>query len=81
MMKPEYWNLIGLVLNLIGVVLLFRYGMPYQVRRQGRSALLLGKIDVEEMRKECRYDCLGNLGLGLIVVGTACQAWPNWIAR
>jgi len=26
------WNVVGLILNLIGVILLFRYGMPYRVR-------------------------------------------------
>jgi len=64
----------GLFLNLAGVVLVFRYGMPYRVRTDGKSAItvLLSDSD-EKRRKERRYDVLGWLGLGFMVIGTILQ--------
>jgi hypothetical protein len=38
---PATFSIIGLVLNLIGVIILFRYGMPYRVRTGGAQHLLL----------------------------------------
>jgi hypothetical protein len=32
---PATFSIIGLALNLIGVIVLFRYGMPYRVRTEG----------------------------------------------
>ena len=32
MLPAGWWSTAGLVISLIGVLLLFRYGMPYRVR-------------------------------------------------
>ena len=32
---PAIFSIIGLALNLMGVIVLFRYGMPYRVRTEG----------------------------------------------
>ena len=29
-----WWTIAGLILNMIGVILLFKYGMPYRTRRE-----------------------------------------------
>jgi len=40
------WNVVGLILNLIGVILLFRYGMPYRVRTVAiKLELFSGRTD------------------------------------
>lgn len=65
----------GLTINLAGVVLLFRYGMPYRVETRGRSYLLLEEDDADAVRVEAFYRKLGKLGLVLIVIGTVLQAW------
>jgi hypothetical protein len=31
LMSAANWNAAGLIMNLVGVILLFRYGMPYRV--------------------------------------------------
>jgi hypothetical protein len=65
-------TVIGLALNLAGVVLLFRYGMPYRVRAGGGS----GRVtmpDPDNVKAERRYTVLCNVGLMLIVAGTASQ--------
>lgn len=66
-------SIVGLVANLIGVIILFRYGMPFHVPRKGQSSLLLEGIDHESLKKEACYTILGHVGLILIVVGTLFQ--------
>jgi hypothetical protein len=66
----------GLALNLAGVILLFRYGMPYRVETRGTSALLLEGEDKDALKSEAIYRKLGSIGLALIFAGTALQIWP-----
>jgi len=69
------WNVAGLILNLIGVILLFRYGMPYRVRTGGNQIRAIsGRTDEATVKAEQRYDKLGLVGLVLIVLGTLSQA-------
>jgi hypothetical protein len=67
-------NVSGLAANLIGVILLFSYGMPYRVRTGGDVSIIAsGPPDQNAIRAERRYERLGLLGLVLIVLGTAAQ--------
>ncbi len=73
-MSGAYWAISGLLMTLVGVILLFRYGMPYRVRTGGNSALLLEGVDQNAVRAERRYGIIGRLGLALIILGTGAQA-------
>ena len=65
---------IGLVANLVGVVLLFRYGMPYRVRTGGNQIhWTVDNVDQKTVAAEKTYDALGFLGLVLIVGATVLQ--------
>jgi hypothetical protein len=66
-------NIAGLLMNLAGVILLFRYGMPYRVRSGGLNFYVTENVDEGEIASERRYDRLGLLGLILIVLGTLAQ--------
>jgi hypothetical protein len=67
-------NIVGLVASLFGVILLFRYGMPYRVRTKGETYLVLnGPLNQEEIKADRRFDRWGKLGLILIVLGTIAQ--------
>lgn len=68
-------NALGIALNLVGVVLLFRYGMPYRVPRGGASFLLLEGTDHKDLEQEILYRRLGNVGLGFIVLGSIAQVY------
>jgi hypothetical protein len=72
-MSANILNIAGLLMNLAGVILLFRYGMPYRVRTEGATYLITEAVDKREVTTERRYDLLGKLGLVLIVTGTAAQ--------
>ena len=72
-------NTVGLILSLVGVVLLFRYGMPYEVRTGGEIRLILQSQDQDQIKLERRYDLLGGIGLFSIVVGTIFQIIATWV--
>ena len=62
---PAIFSIIGLALNLMGVIVLFRYGMPYRVRTEGGTGSAT-VLDVE-------HHNLGLFGLGAILIGTVFQ--------
>jgi hypothetical protein len=68
----------GLVLELIGVVLLFRFGMPFAARTGGRHNLVVSQVDEALRMQERRFNTLSWVGLVLIVFGTAAQIVPLW---
>jgi hypothetical protein len=72
-MLTTAFNIAGLLMNVSGVILLFRYGMPYRVRTEGVSYYVTEDEDKREIATEQRYDLLGKIGLFLILTGTAAQ--------
>ena len=71
---------LGLLLDIIGVVLLWCFGLPPDVRREGQSYILAEGEDQTEKRKAKLYDCLSKLGLFLIIFGFIVQIVGNVIA-
>jgi hypothetical protein len=59
MLPAGWWSTVGLVLSLIGVLLLFRYGMPYRVRTAGESYELREGTDEEVLKQERIYSVFG----------------------
>jgi uncharacterized protein YjeT (DUF2065 family) len=72
-MSTATLNIIGLVLNLVGVIILFRYGMPFHVPTGGAVHLIAEQVDAAEKALESRYEVFGYFGLVAIVVGTGMQ--------
>jgi hypothetical protein len=66
-------NIVGLLANLVGVILLFRYGMPFRIRTGGSSVYVSSSVDPKEVRAEGWAEVLGWIGLIVIVLGTAAQ--------
>ena len=56
-MSAADFSIAGLVLNLIGVILLFRYGMPYRVEVKGYSLLLEADPSDDDFGIGCRLRC------------------------
>jgi hypothetical protein len=76
-MSAKLVNSIGLGADIIGAVLLWRFGLPRDVRRSGASYLLLEQTDEREVAKAKRYDALGTLGICLLAAGFALQLLSN----
>ncbi len=66
-------SIIGLVASLFGVLLLFRYGMPFRVHTAEGGYVTAKQADPAELRLDVRYKVIGYIGLALIVVGTGLQ--------
>ncbi len=62
----------GVLLNAVGVILLFFYAMPYRVRDEG-EALWAKMKSSEERQKDKRYEVRSLIGLALIILGTVLQ--------
>jgi hypothetical protein len=75
----QIWNVAGLFLSLIGILLLFRYGMPYRVRSKGESVVVARGVDEEGLRLDWIYGVWGWIGLVLVVAGTFAQIVGNLI--
>jgi hypothetical protein len=67
-------------LNLIGVVILFRYGMPFHVPTGGAVSLVTETRDQADIALEQRYTLYGYFGLVCLIVGTGFQMIAAWRA-
>ena len=67
-------TIFGLLLNLVGVVLLFLFGMPFGVATGGTTVpWTTSNIDVRVNRIDDLFSVLGWIGLLAIVLGTLFQ--------
>jgi hypothetical protein len=67
-------NVVGLLLDLGGVLILFRWGMPFRV--PANHALLLEggmPLDPQEVSLDRIYAIYGYIGLWLLIIGTLLQ--------
>jgi hypothetical protein len=75
-MSDDYsrmFNLCGLALTLVGVLILFRWGMPFHVPTGGASGLLLEQPDPKAIALERIYTVIGYVGLTALILGTVLQ--------
>lgn len=70
---------IGLGLDIVGVLLLWRFGLPEAVSRGGFGYIILEGHDEAEKAKAERYDLWAHLGLALLIFGFLLQLASNWI--
>ena len=73
MLAAGWWSTAGLILSLIGILLLFRNGMPHRVRAGGQPVSGMTDGKPQPVAVAPPYDKLGWLGVFLIVIGTICQ--------
>jgi hypothetical protein len=68
------WTVLSVVLGIAGLLLLFRYGMPFRIESGGHDTVVVGAANpVEEERLDRRYKRFGYLGLMLTIAGGICQ--------
>jgi len=66
--------LAGLLLNILGTILIWRFGLPPDINRHGHQALILETTDESQVKIGRRYDALSHLGMGFIFSGFVLQA-------
>jgi len=60
-MGAHTWNIIGLVLVMVGVIVLFAFGMPYRVRSGGAINLILNERDDAAEDRDRPFGSAGRL--------------------
>lgn len=73
----QYVTTFGLVLDIIGVVLLFKFGLPPSVNRHGHNFTTLGGQDEDEIKTGKLYDRISWGALALLVIGFGLQIAGN----
>jgi hypothetical protein len=66
-------QMFGLIADIIGVVMLFKYGLPEIERTGGAQKIITSEVDKSAIDREAKYDRNGKIGLLLIVFGFALQ--------
>ena len=77
-MRPDILSTSGLVLDIAGVILLYKYGLPAEVRRSGIQLIGWG-LDEEEIKEAKRYDRISLGAICLLVVGFGLQIVSTWL--
>lgn len=70
-------NSAGLIMDIVGAVMLWKYGLPEALSREGHSYLILEQTDEAEKAKAARYDHWSRAGLGLLTAGFGLQLVSN----
>ena len=70
-------TIVGLVMNLIGVILLFRYGMPYRVSQLNEGSTFDDPPTPRDTQLNRRHKRFGWTGLIAIIIGTFLQVAAN----
>lgn len=76
-MSAANWNILGLVLVMVGVLVLFAFGMPFRVPTGGATFYIAEQKDEREAKIDLLFKALGYLGIVFVVVGTLCQIAAN----
>ena len=69
----------GLILDMVGVCILYKYGLPENINREGHSFLALEDSNINEINKAKKYDRWSKFGLSLLVIGFSFQLIGNII--
>lgn len=72
-------NSIGLGLDIAGAILLWRYGLPESLSREGHDSIVLEQINETEKAKAESYDRWAKIGLGLLISGFVFQLISNFV--
>lgn len=76
----EQLNSIGLVLDILGAIILFKYGLPEKIDKDGHAHLLLEEVDEDEIKKAKKYKLYSSIGLILLIIGFLLQLISNFIS-
>ena len=72
-------NSIGLVCDIIGAALIWRYGLPETINRGGENYIAVAQLDEAEIAKAKRFDCIARFGIILLVGGFLLQLGSNFL--
>jgi len=77
MISSELLNSLGLVLDIIGAVILFFFGLTPKIDTEGTVYLIAEQKDEDEIKRGKFYKIMSSIGIGLIAVGFIFQLISN----
>ena len=72
-------NSIGLVFDIVGALLLWRYGLPEPISKTGAIHMIAEQSDQSEIDRAKRFDRWAHAGIALIVLGFLLQLISNYL--
>ncbi len=73
----NYLSIVGLFLNIIGTLIIIKYGVPNDLKKNGEGFLLLEQEDKKEKNKYQEYKKLQNIGLIYLLIGFILQLFSQ----
>jgi hypothetical protein len=77
--SPEFISSLGLVLDIIGAIIIFKYGLPERIDKKGRNYIHSDGEDKEAIKKAELYDSRSCLGIISLIFGFVLQIISNWL--
>jgi len=81
MTLSNWLAIIGLVLDIIGVIMVFRYGLPSRVKEKG-SAFGGTEMAEQQLKRKAAnrgVEIRANVGLGFLLLGFIFQLLANFV--
>ena len=64
---------LGLILDILGAFLIYKYGLPEDVSKTGVIYRVIEQEDEDEKLKAIKYDKYSRTGFGLLIMGFILQ--------
>ena len=71
-------NSLGQIVDIIGVIVIFIFGLP-SFERIHAGGYFLHEPDKDEQKEIDLYNDFSSIGLGLLISGFLCQLFSNYI--
>ena len=68
---------IGLMMDIIGAYLIFKFGLPEEISRTGSDYLVFNSGNPEEKALAAKYDKYSKIGFRLLMLGFILQLIPS----
>lgn len=68
---------LGLIFDIIGAFLIFKYGLPEEISRSGSSYMVNDDHSPDEKTLAAKYDKLSKIGFSLLIAGFILQLIPS----
>ncbi len=75
---PKVINSCGLLFDILGALLIWKYGLPEEITKAGHRYLTFG-TDEEEQKKAIKFERYAKLGIILLISGFGFQLASNWV--
>jgi hypothetical protein len=72
-------NSIGLLLGIIGTGILWQFGLPASIDREGWQTMVIDQKDEKMIAKGKLYDFRANCGFALLLTGFVLQLISNFL--